>query len=341
MVSGTTIKPIAANPAHSAHRMWDALVERRAIIGAFFMCVLGPVVLPMLQVGQPRVAVIIAAGFAVSALVTFWGHESAPALDRAYAGEVSSLSEPEFDLLEDFVEREATSIGRERMAREKPGESHVPDAFETLVAEALDDLPEFMQCILADNVAVLVGDDGREGGAYGLYVGTTVTTATASTSTATRSCATSATIWTRCEERSRSRCATSWRTISAPTSAMSPRSACSTRSSLNYPTRPCRSTRRRAGAVRTRRARRGDRAAVRRRPRPAHVRQAVDRGGAARRRRAADLAGAQLRRDAQTERRIADDLAASTEPTRARRPHDLSASANQQRRGRWSYSVRI
>jgi predicted Zn-dependent protease with MMP-like domain len=173
MVSGTTIKPIAANPAHSAHRMWVALVERRAIIGAFFMCVLGPVVLPMLQVGQPRVAVIIAAGFAVSALVTLWGHESAPALDRAYAGEVSSLSEPEFDLLEDFVEREATSIGRERMAREEPGESHVPDAFETLVAEALDDLPEFMQCILADNVAVLVGDDGREHAAYGLYVGTT------------------------------------------------------------------------------------------------------------------------------------------------------------------------
>ena len=169
MVSGTTIKPIAANPAHSAHRMWVALAEHRAIIGAFFMCVLGPVVLPMLQVGQPRVAVIIAAGFAVSALVTLWGHESAPALDRAYAGEVSSLSEPEFDLLEDFVEREATSIGRERMAREKPGESHVPDAFETLVAEALDDLPEFMQCILADNVAVLVGDDGHERGAYGLY----------------------------------------------------------------------------------------------------------------------------------------------------------------------------
>lgn len=169
MVGGTAIHSIPANPARSAQRLWLALVERRAIIGVFFMGLWGPMPLPLLQAGEPRLAVIAAAGFAVSLLVVFWGHESQPASDRAYAGEVSSLSELEFELLEDFVEREARSIARERIARE-PGEV---DAFETLVAEALDDLPDFMQRILADNVAVLVRDDGHARGAYGLYVGTT------------------------------------------------------------------------------------------------------------------------------------------------------------------------
>lgn len=169
---GTTAICIPANPARGAHRLWVAVVERRALIGAFFMSVCGPMMLPVLVAGEPRLAVVAAAGFAVSMIVAFWGHASGPAPDRAHAGEVSSLSELEFDLLEDFVEREARGIVRERVAQE-PDEGDIPDAFETLVAEALDDLPDFMQRILADNVAVLVRDDGHERGAYGLYVGTT------------------------------------------------------------------------------------------------------------------------------------------------------------------------
>lgn len=172
MVAGTAIHGIAADPARSAQRLWVAVVERRAIAGAFFMGVCGPALLPLLQAGEPRIAVIAAAGFTVSMLVTFWGHESPPAPDRAHAGEVSSLTEREFDLLEDVVEREARGLVGERTAQ-GPGESQAADAFETLVAEALDDLPDFMQSILADNVAVLVRDDGHERGAYGLYVGTT------------------------------------------------------------------------------------------------------------------------------------------------------------------------
>ena len=46
--------------------------------------------------------------------------------------------------------------------------------FEALVRAALDELPDFVQAELADNVAVVVSDEGHTYGAYGLYVGGTV-----------------------------------------------------------------------------------------------------------------------------------------------------------------------
>ncbi|MCW2967921.1 MAG: metallopeptidase family protein [Solirubrobacteraceae bacterium] len=43
--------------------------------------------------------------------------------------------------------------------------------FETLVQEALDDLPDLLKRALEHNVAVLISDDGRKHRAYGLYQG--------------------------------------------------------------------------------------------------------------------------------------------------------------------------
>jgi predicted Zn-dependent protease with MMP-like domain len=43
--------------------------------------------------------------------------------------------------------------------------------FEVLVRDALDDLPDLLQGVLDTNVAVVISDDGRRHGAYGLYMG--------------------------------------------------------------------------------------------------------------------------------------------------------------------------
>jgi predicted Zn-dependent protease with MMP-like domain len=50
---------------------------------------------------------------------------------------------------------------------------HRPDDFEELVRQALDDLPDLLIRAL-DHVAVVISDQGRRHGAYGLYQGDTV-----------------------------------------------------------------------------------------------------------------------------------------------------------------------
>jgi predicted Zn-dependent protease with MMP-like domain len=45
------------------------------------------------------------------------------------------------------------------------------DDFEELVREALDELPDLLQEALRRNVGVVISDDGRRHGAYGLYRG--------------------------------------------------------------------------------------------------------------------------------------------------------------------------
>jgi predicted Zn-dependent protease with MMP-like domain len=69
----------------------------------------------------------------------------------------------------------------ERLAAEggaAPGEWETPEldpyddeAFEELVREALDDLPDWARRALERNVAVVISDGGRRLGAYGLYHG--------------------------------------------------------------------------------------------------------------------------------------------------------------------------
>jgi predicted Zn-dependent protease with MMP-like domain len=79
---------------------------------------------------------------------------------------------------EDFerLVRRSERLARENLAAE-PGEEefleldpHRPEDFETLVREALDDLPDLLIKAL-DHVAVVISDQGRRYRAYGLYQG--------------------------------------------------------------------------------------------------------------------------------------------------------------------------
>jgi predicted Zn-dependent protease with MMP-like domain len=85
---------------------------------------------------------------------------------------------------EDEAEFERLVIRSEELAREnlaaEPDENEVleldpynPVDFETLVREALDDLPDLLIKAL-DRVPVVISDKGRKVGAYGLYQGDTV-----------------------------------------------------------------------------------------------------------------------------------------------------------------------
>ena len=85
---------------------------------------------------------------------------------------------------EDEAEFERLVVHAEELAREnlaaEPDEGEFleldpydPDGFETLVREALDDLPDLLIKAL-DRVPVVISDKGRKARAYGLYQGDTV-----------------------------------------------------------------------------------------------------------------------------------------------------------------------
>jgi predicted Zn-dependent protease with MMP-like domain len=85
---------------------------------------------------------------------------------------------------EDEAEFERLVVRSEELAREnlaaEPDEDEFleldpynPVDFETLVREALDDLPDLLIKAL-DRVPVVISDKGRKAGAYGLYQGDTV-----------------------------------------------------------------------------------------------------------------------------------------------------------------------
>jgi predicted Zn-dependent protease with MMP-like domain len=85
--------------------------------------------------------------------------------------QVASLSDEEFDALLDEVERQGQRPAREAQIPERLGALD-DDAFEQLVREAVDDLPDFvLRELEAENIAVTVSDAGHKFGAYGLYVG--------------------------------------------------------------------------------------------------------------------------------------------------------------------------
>ncbi len=120
-----------------------------------------------LQYGNGRIALLTG----VPAALVFWAalslEETAPdVLDETGRGEVANLSHEEFERLVERVELSAA-------------EAPVPladngDHFEQLVRDALDELPDFLQATVADNVAVLISDEGGRRGYLGLYHGGTV-----------------------------------------------------------------------------------------------------------------------------------------------------------------------
>ena len=97
----------------------------------------------------------------------------------AVTGRLADYREPEDEEEFERLVRRSEELARADLAAE-PDESeflaldpHDPEDFETLVREALDDLPDLLLKAL-DHVAVVISDDGRRHRAYGLYQGDTI-----------------------------------------------------------------------------------------------------------------------------------------------------------------------
>jgi predicted Zn-dependent protease with MMP-like domain len=94
-------------------------------------------------------------------------------------GRLSDYREPADEEEFEALVRRSEYLARENLAAE-PDEAEFlaldprdPTDFEELVRQALDDLPDLLIRAL-DHVAVVVSDQGRRHGAYGLYQGDTV-----------------------------------------------------------------------------------------------------------------------------------------------------------------------
>jgi predicted Zn-dependent protease with MMP-like domain len=90
---------------------------------------------------------------------------------------MAGWSEPESEADFDRVVLRAERLAREGTAAE-PTESdfmaldpYDDKDFEELVRDAMDDLPDLLRAALDRNVAVVISDQGRRHGAYGLYNG--------------------------------------------------------------------------------------------------------------------------------------------------------------------------
>ncbi len=119
-----------------------------------------------LHSGHGRIALLTGVPALVAFLVASHVGVVPDVLDETGKGEIANLSHEEFDRL---VERVELSAVAEPAPLARDG-----DHFEQLVHDALDELPEFLQASVADNVAVLISHDADERGYYGLYSGGTV-----------------------------------------------------------------------------------------------------------------------------------------------------------------------
>lgn len=92
-------------------------------------------------------------------------------------GRLSDYREPETDEEFERVVARSEYLAEQGLAVEPDeGEFLAKDPFDDtdfaeLVRDALDDLPDLLIGVLDGNVAVVISDDGRRHGAYGLYVG--------------------------------------------------------------------------------------------------------------------------------------------------------------------------
>lgn len=112
-------------------------------------------------------AIVVAAG-AVAAL-----------LIGLTVAKLANYQDPESEAEFERLVMRSEELARENLAPE-PDEGEFleldpynPDDFDTLVREALDDLPDLLIKAL-DRVPVVVSNKGRQAGAYGLYQGDTV-----------------------------------------------------------------------------------------------------------------------------------------------------------------------
>ena len=101
------------------------------------------------------------------------------AIISAVTGRLADYQEPADEEEFEALVRRSERLAAEGLAAE-PGEEeflaldpHDPDDFDELVRQALDDLPDLLIRALR-HVAVVISDQGRRHGAYGLYQGDTV-----------------------------------------------------------------------------------------------------------------------------------------------------------------------
>ena len=94
----------------------------------------------------------------------------------AISGRLADYQEPADEEEFEALVRRSEDLAREGLAVE-PEEAEFmaldpydPEDFDALVRQALDDLPDLLIRAL-DHVAVVISDDGRRHGAYGLYQG--------------------------------------------------------------------------------------------------------------------------------------------------------------------------
>ncbi len=126
--------------------------------------------LRLLQVAACSLVAVVVLGTVLGALTRQMADYREPADDEDFerlvkhserlAAEQSAV-EPDDD---DFAADALVDAGRD---------PYDPQVFEQLVREALDELPEILLRALS-HVAVVISDDGRRHGAYGLYQGDTV-----------------------------------------------------------------------------------------------------------------------------------------------------------------------
>jgi predicted Zn-dependent protease with MMP-like domain len=127
---------------------------RAAAVAVFAVGVLLMFLHPPSLSGAPGLLIVIGAAVAF-VLLTAWATVALSGRD--------SMSDEEFERL---VRRS------EELAR-RPELAHQATEFELLVADAIDDLPEEFQRLLADT-PVVVSQRGAEAGAYGHYFGDSV-----------------------------------------------------------------------------------------------------------------------------------------------------------------------
>ncbi len=149
--------------------------ERRTVAALIGCATFGPISSAMAQAGEGRLMLATGA-VAVACVVAacFFGGCGEPQPDPKRPGEIARMSESEFDRLVDAVERAAaTPRSGPPPSSAELGEA-ADDNFESVVRNALDELPAFLRSTLENNVAVLVSDDGHKYRAYGYYFGGTV-----------------------------------------------------------------------------------------------------------------------------------------------------------------------
>ncbi|HEU4975542.1 MAG TPA: metallopeptidase family protein [Baekduia sp.] len=147
---------------------------RRTLFAAAFALSLGLTIVVVLEggfstIGALRVAEVL--GVVVVVAAAMLGAMAVVGLRLADWREPESEADFEQVVLRaERLAREGTAAEPDEQAFLEP-DPYDDDGFAELVRDALDDLPDLLRAALDRNVAVVISDQGRRHGAYGLYQG--------------------------------------------------------------------------------------------------------------------------------------------------------------------------